>query len=434
MSTGTPPSRSLRLLVMFIASVSICLVAIILVSASAPITSNSPKPKRAFKVQNGYLWTDGAPFFPIGLFGADDSYSPTPRPKTGSHGVDQLELFQELKEAGFDTVQTYNFRVKFLRQYLKMAEKSGLNVIAFPGAKVHRDGWAPAVFAETVPRLRDYPSMLSWYLEDGLKPEKIQPSIFRDASAALRSLDSTRPIAAVIREARHVSAYAPSIDILMIYRYPVPKDPIVEVARYQVAFRRAMSNHKALWVIIQAFGYQSKLLKGWGRRREPTYEEMRGMTYLAVVHGATGIFYFAYRGSTEYYIRNSPQHWENLKRLAGELQQLYPVLLTPSSKEEVVVRLQSQVGKLSIAARGGDEELDLTAPIHYVVKRLENRPYLIAVNAYEKPLQVTFSQLPYPDGEVPVLFEERSIKVLERTMSDTFGPYEVHIYGKPQQH
>ena len=44
-------------------------------------------------------------------------------------------------------------------------------------------------------------------------------------------------------------------------------------------------------------------VNGWGWKREPTEAELRAMTWLAVVHGVQGIFYYTYHGS-RYFIRN----------------------------------------------------------------------------------------------------------------------------------
>lgn len=69
---------------------------------------------------------------------------------------------------------------------------------------------------------------------------------------------------------------------------------------------------------------------GW--KREPTFYEMKAMTYLAIASGAKGIFYYTFHGS-QYFIKDSPEHWESLKTIVKELKTIYPLLVASEIKD-----------------------------------------------------------------------------------------------------
>ena len=217
-------------------------------------------------------------------------------------------------------------------------------------------------------------------------------------------------------------------DIFMIDPYPIWKwaDYRVTIVSDYVdaAFEamKAIGVSKPLWVVLQAFGYQDEDNRAWGWDREPTYAEEKCMTYLAIVHGAKGIFYYCFggpglpgSGSDRYFIPNSPQHWSNLKSITRELEQLTPILV---SHDEI-----------------GDW-LDVNSPdIHFLIKNAQDRRFLFAVNSSNQEITTTFSDF-YDEVNQPtsdtltVLFEDREVFISEGSFSDQFDPYGVHIYSQ----
>jgi hypothetical protein len=61
---------------------------------------------------------------------------------------------------------------------------------------------------------------------------------------------------------------------------------------------------------------------------------MRAMTFLSIIHGARGIFYFTFTGS-QYCILQSPEHWNDLKKVVSELNEIYPLLLLPDNDKRI---------------------------------------------------------------------------------------------------
>ena len=142
------------------------------------------------------------------------------------------------------------------------------------------------------------------------------------------------------------------------------------------------------------------------------------MTYLAIVHGARGILYYCYRGS-QYEILDSPEHWADLKRLAGELRELTPVLLSDDSEEKLGLRVTGPLGRT---------DADEMPPVHYLLKEQGETRTLIAVNPADRAVNVTFRGPTAAYLSLNVLFENRTVTAKNGVFSDRFAPYAVHIY------
>ena len=87
------------------------------------------------------------------------------------------------------------------------------------------------------------------------------------------------------------------------------------------------------------------------------------MAYLAIVHGAAGLWTFAYS-----YLQDTPGsewHWTELLSLARELRLLGPLLASPLA--------------------GGVRATSSASAVHACVKKYGGAAYLIAVNASPAP-------------------------------------------------
>ena len=63
-----------------------------------------------------------------------------------------------------------------------------------------------------------------------------------------------------------------------------------------------------------------------------------------------------------------------------------------------------------------------------ILKRLNDETLIVAVNASQEPLKVSFSgEIPLV-GRADVLWEGRSCNVANATFTDDFGPFAVHVY------
>lgn len=354
---------------------------------------------------------DGKPFFPIGL------YSVSPQ-----------EKIAEVKELGFNTVHTYSGEgshakddassPEAMRAYLDTAAKLGLKVfMGLPRFQVIK-GDALRLEAR-VKLLRDSPALLVWYLFD-------EPDTYAGGIAAapvkaladmLRAQDPNHPsmLALCLLERRqefHAGhpEYVALPDILMTD--PYPRNPgnadLSLVAREIAVARKLVRDAKPIWNVVQLHG-KGPGGTGFGLQ-EPDWTELRNMTYQSLVAGAKGITFFCYNCG-EFKLFKSPAGLKNAKRIAGELGTLAPILLSDELKVS------------PIAVEKADGLLSRTF-VH------EGRTFLMVVNSKPKgPVTMTATAvggtLP---AEAKVLFEERSVKTFDGTLTEPIEANGVRVY------
>jgi hypothetical protein len=136
------------------------------------------------------------------------------------------------------------------------------------------------------------------------------------------------------------------------------------------------------------------------------------MTYQAITHGTKGIMYFLYlRRPTlppaHTYVNTpfTPEFWNTMESIGRELKTLYPVLIT-----ENYHRLEVNSDHVS-----------------YLLKRVGDLTWLIAVNEQNEPSEVTF-RLAQSITKLDIMFEDRSVIFDSNSFTDKFAGYDVHIY------
>ncbi|MDY6856657.1 MAG: DUF4962 domain-containing protein [Thermodesulfobacteriota bacterium] len=348
-----------------------------------------------------------ADFFPIGIYGV---------------GVEDIP---DLKEAGFNSIQTYVSDIDYLRLFINKAERCQVKAMI----KIPNEAWKTDLSAFFF-RVRHSKGILSWYLEDEPEGRGIPPSYIWRLNNYIHKMDPTHPTSLVLVRSKKAYDYGDGVDILMVDPYPIPSMPITWLSDSIDEARKAVFNEKPIWAVIQAFDWSAYPVQGdkreWGRN--PTFEEERCLTYLAVVHGVKGIFYYTFKGGN-YSIKDYPDHWNDIKKIVWELNRIYPLLLAPAIDHNLEIQIEP--------SRSHPQRL---TGIHYSIRKVDNRhlkkhgskmkegTYLIAVNVTDKPLQMRMHGT-FLNEMADVVFENRKIKTQERSLTDSFAPYEVHIYG-----
>lgn len=366
---------------------------------SRPMPYN-PRPKVGFN-KDGFLVVDGKPYFPIGMYTLQDG-----------KGTNHDRVLQEAHDAGFNTTVLYAYTVDTVTPLLDAAARHGIKAFVYPTIpfSVRKEPLTDAQAVADVKARVDHPAVLGWYLVD--EPEGIGKSsvaMARDLYQLVKQADTEHPCSVVIMSPKAGADYCLCQDVIWTDPYPVPGSPAKRVADVVKGCVDAMTDGKPVWVVPQAFDW-SVWNKGkiTGEHR-PTDAEERCMTYLALVHGAKGVIYWAHTAS-RYYIEDYPSHWAYMKRLAGELRDLSPILLTPNAKRSVRVS-------------------PTNASIDTMVKEVGGQVYLFAVNRDAAACSASFSA----DGitakrQVKVLFEGRNIQAVGGVWEDDFKPLEVHVY------
>ncbi|HET9932357.1 MAG TPA: hypothetical protein VFQ35_16750, partial [Polyangiaceae bacterium] len=151
-----------------------------------------------------------------------------------------------------------------------------------------------------------------------------------------------------------------------------------------------------------------------------TRDEFRAEVWLAIIHGARGIFYFAHSDC-----------------VAGPC--TTPDGMTADLVDEMTIQnarisgiasvLQSPINPSTIGFAPGKSAVNL--PLEATWRQSGGKSYLIVANASPNPLTaapMVVSGLPAGTSALTVHGENRSVSLASGQFSDSFQPYAVHIY------
>jgi hypothetical protein len=266
-----------------------------------------------------------AAFFPVGIFGA------------------KLDDFPVLSRAGFNTIV---FSPRDLPEFaiaLEKAKKSGLKLLASPDfiLKTSKDQLQEiqsilgpesdreAIRGERTASSNQESQLLGWYLDDEPEGRSVSPKeIFRKREF-LQLSGFNQPGAIAINRTWRALDYASAVDILMPDPYPIPFEPLSWIAECLDESEAIVAGDtaKSIWSVIQAFNWNSPT---GGHRtgtltRPTTASELRAMTFLALIHGARGLFFYDYAE-----MRKNPALWKGLKETIADIRAQLPIFVAPT--------------------------------------------------------------------------------------------------------
>jgi hypothetical protein len=169
---------------------------------------------------------------------------------------------------------------------------------------------------------------------------------------------------------------------------------------------RKFAHSMPLWYNPQLFGGGSEW-PSW--KREPSAQELRAMTYAGLISGATAILCWPYLPRV---YPTSPRLWAEAGRLAQEVMELTPFLLSEEPRRRVTAD-----NPAVLVAAWQDRGLALVAAVN-----VENAP---------TSLQVTLADSRY-SGPAEVLFENREIEVRAGVIKDTIEAQGTRVYQIPE--
>lgn len=325
-------------------------------------------------VQGNRFFQDGKPFFPLGIYMGKPSM---------------------LKGTGFNcqmpsAVTPEVFDESIASQTFVTPELTGVLRAHLP--------WQVGIAMEP---FKGHPHLFGWYLCD--EPDHVRmtvpPPELRLASKFAKRMDPDRLTWAVVMSwaDSNMFQYADTVDVLATDIYPIDdvnaKRPLVEVAHKTDTLMKAVGPNKPGIAVLQA-------------TPKATPAEEYAMTYLALTHGANGLFYWQL-----YDIFENPAAWGTMTDLSLEVAALSPVLTAPDYRSQ---------------AKVSDPK------IHQLTRRIGNRLYILSVNESPDPVAgVEFSHEHVDAAAGKVLFERRDIPVKGTSWRDNFAGYERHVYSIP---
>ena len=245
----------------------------------------------------------------------------------GIYGVNNPEDIEIVKEAGFDTIQTYKSEPEKLKVLADEAIKQNIKLV-IPSKKV--------IKKEYEEEIENWP-VLAWYIFDEPDVAKISREKLNTLDVNTKNVFPKAKTVFVIGQGKTEIPYYDLADILMVDWYPVPHLPLESFGQQINFAKQALQElncpKKDLWAVVQAFDWKEfKQHRADDDRigRFPTKDEIRFMSYDAIFNGATGLFYFIYTSKGVPLPQAKPDNWKDLVSVIKEILNIKNILQAQS--------------------------------------------------------------------------------------------------------
>jgi len=196
----------------------------------------------------------------------------------------------------------------------------------------------------------------------------------------------------VLYQFREVADYLKTFDVIGTDPYPIGRGPASMAAQWTAETLRQVERARPLWQVPQLHNWANyaKTEAEKKRGRTPTFDEVRSMAWQCICEGATGLVFYSW-----YDVKRNPDvpfnvQWEGLRRLAAEIDQMAPAVLSIDPPPAIRVEGQ-QPGWL-----------------HWLCRKSAGKLYLVAVNDGDGEGVVRF-RLPAERKSVRLLGENRPV-------------------------
>ncbi len=368
------------------------------VTATITILNHKTNEVKSDRLTGGLI-VGGRIFFPYGFY-CYSPVQPTLPEEEVVKGFNMMSPYQKL------VPETLNDRKRYMDRCADLGMKVHYNLISLTGGggvssqvqgltdEAKRDR-----LISEIRTFMDHPALLAWYIADEPNGFRIPPSDLEKVYNIIKQTDPWHPVSMVFM-APFLSSrnYANALDIVIADPYPVPNRPVTQTGVATQQLVAEFRGKKSVWIVPQAFG------GGEWWSREPTIQEVRTMTYQAVVEGASGIQFFIRHGLNSF--PKSTAMWNECGRIALEIAEITPWLL---SGQEVAVSCSSP----NISLRSG---------VH------DGKLMILAVNKSNKPQKADFRISDASGGMTSVIFENRKIQVSGGFFSDCLAAFGSQAY------
>ena len=257
-----------------------------------------------------------------------------------------------------------------------------------------------------------HPAVLAWYTGNEPQPDVIPPSTMKQIHDIITDEDPHHPTVIINNNIHHIAGTVDAMALVMPDPYPGylkngtwarpngSTDAVQETVR-------ACRGRKPVWVMMQA--HNGTLFKHQDRRA-PSFVDLRNQLYQSVAAGAKGFYWYC-----RYWIE--PHVEIGIAYLAKEVALLQEAILAPESPRKFTGDL-------------GEEEVPT---LHVGRREVGKHTFLFAISTLDKARKLTFRAAELPDGSLFVVGEARKIELRKGAFTDSFAPYETHIYTTDRQ-
>jgi len=361
-------------------------------------------------------WPAGPPtdpnWFPIGVWLQQPQYAPS----YAAAGINQyIGLWQGPTTPQLSTLTTHGMPV------LCTQNTTGLTSPYNP--IIH--GWTQ----------QDEPDNAQWDDANGVYGPPVEPNVIIARYDAMKAADPNRPVflnlgqGVVYGPAGYIGRgvrrthfedypeYCKGADIVSFDVYPYATRLDLEPAGkpWYVAIgvdrlREWTNYEKPVWCFIECTEIRDANDSGDG----PTPRQTKAEAWMALVHGAAGIEFFAHKIDPfdERGLLHEPNMLAMVTAVNSQVQQLAPVL-----------------NSATIEKYGAVATSDANIPVDFMVKQFDGNTYLFAVGMRDANVWAAFSLPGLPDTlAAEVIGESRTVTITGGAFADDFSMLDVHLY------
>ena len=250
------------------------------------------------------------------------------------------------------------------------------------------------------------PGVVGYYTGDEPVLDR-QPETFHQYGL-IKQHDPSGFTYAVLNHPLDLPDWKDTLDVLGVDAYPIVANTgnnLAEVADRTRAAYQAGHGARPVWTVIQFF--QQYAASPW-----PTEQQLHDMSWMAVVEGATGLFYWEY-GVRGLHLVTDPVRkaalYQELIDVTTEVKSLEPILLSPDA---TVITDNSAAGTVFTKTKVGPDGNRYLFAYNYTAS---------AVTAEFTLAQPAASIVDYDTGA-------GSAPDTSTTFSSTFQPYQAHVF------
>jgi Uri superfamily endonuclease len=367
---------------------------------------------------NGFLRVAGQPEFPIGMYSCShyDEMAPAGFSATHSYSITLGDAADPINDHDVDVKRLLDLNAKY---HMRM-------MVELPRHAIEKARWAQV--RRRIETFRNHPGLLCWGSEErvarGEAPLKNIVALYK----LVHDLDPNHPL--ILGDTRDVIQHLmvdrrnffpnQAMDAGIWWWYPIPLDgadgeplngqekpaKLLEAP----AWLTTTTSKKPLWIAIQSYQHPKK------DARFPTPAEYRCMAYLSIINGVRGLWFYTGSGQKDFYGRpagllNKPEegHWDYVKKLVRELQELSPVIMSPNVS--------------------GIFQSPANPAIEFSTHDLDHKLYLFAANKSSQMQTAHFTSAKFAEKRARVLYEDHTATINGTSLTDTFEPFGVHVYA-----
>jgi len=377
----------------------------------------------SFDEQNRIL-VRGQPTFLLGVYDAGLGYT-----TTESGWEDMLTAQRRLFELPINLYLNYWYGAApndSILPLMNLLQRRGILFLqtsnCFSGSSVGSDFWWETAPMADLQTRTAHPGFGGVYVADECRGDLAQ-DVFARRGRALEADPDGVTLGTLFGDAS-LPLWRDTLDLVATDPYalygaePAGGYPLTKVADWTRTARAAVQDSRPVLTVLQFFQFTS--LGRW-----PTQEELRNMSYMAIVEGANGLMYWSLGTNALAYVCDG----STPEKSPGGSESWCPFKVEQFNRLKAVIQEIGGMQRPLAAEDRGDLLIANSNPssVHTRVKWLANTAYLVSSNVTGSQASATFTWASAP-AAITVRGEKRSVTLEENRFSDVFKPYEAHVY------